>query len=400
MTKLKNNLFFALLPLLIISFVSNVVPYIYIPSLPEIANYFKISEAQTTSTISIYYFVFSITLLIVGIVGDVWNKKHLLLGACLTIFTGTLFAGFTSNFYILLFGWALQAVGAAIILVIGQTWIGQSSTKNNITSLFSYFTIFLSFAPLIAPIMGGFINDGFNNWRYNFYLTSVLSLIALVFINGINPPNPILQKVPLRKVASDYYQLLFKSNFLGLIGTSLACFFFQGAIMTYSSFLFTKQLGIKPSLYGFISVPAILGILIGQFPTIYIEKKKGIIKAHLFNCIVAMSALGGSLIYYLIEGKHSVVELALVILVYNIGFGGHSLLAISRVMSIFKEQRSYSSALLNFSNQSVAYLASVIVQLLFLFFGSAMEIHNYVSILTILFILISIPLFRKNISSL
>lgn len=394
--KPSNNIFIALIPLLTISFVSKVAPYIYIPSLPDIAEYFNLNQSQTGSTLSVYYLALSLTLLAVGMVGDVWDKKRLLLGASIVIFMGAAISAVTSQFGLMLLGWALQAAGAATIIIVGQTWIGQSSNRKNITSLFSYLTIVLSFAPLAAPVIGGVVTDTFS-WKYNFYIVAVLSLFASIFISKATPP-PAIQhsSFSVKQVAVSYYRILFRSKFAGLISTSLVCFLFQGALMNYSSFMFINQLGVKPSEYGLISVPVIAGIIIGQFPVIYIEKKRGIVAAHLFNSIIAVSALLASLLFYTITGTHSVIELALVIFVFSIGFGGHTLLAIRNVMTVFASKRSHSSALVNFLNQFTGYIASVIVQFLFALSDSAMLIHNIICGFAIILIIASLPVFKKS----
>ena len=396
MKKSRSSIIIALIPLLTISFVSKIAPYIYIPSLPDIAEYFSLSQSQAGSSLSVYYLSLSLTLLVAGVVGDVWDKKRLLLGASIVIFLGAVISAVTPQFGFMLSGWALQAVGAATITIAGQTWIGQSSNKKNITSLFSFMTIVLSFAPLAAPIIGGVITDTFS-WQYNFYIVAALSLFASIFISKATPPPPIQNNsISIKQVATSYYKILFRSKFVGLTSTSLVCFLFQGALMNYSSFMFINQLGVKPSVYGLISVPVIAGIIFGQFPVIYIEKKRGIVAAHLFNSVVAVSALLTSLLFYIITGTHSVVELALVIFVFSIGFGGHTLLAIRNVMTAFASKRSHSSALVNFLNQFTGYIASIIVQFLFVLLGSAMQIHNIISGFAIILIIATHPIFKKS----
>ncbi len=395
MKKQGSNLFIALIPLLTISFVSNIAPYIYIPSLPDIAGYFSLNQSQAGNTMSVYYLTLSLTLLVAGVVGDAWDKKHQLAGASIVIFLGATISSVASQFGLMLSGWALQAAGAATITIVGQTWIGQSSNQKNITSIFSYLTIILSFAPLAAPIIGGIVTDTFS-WQYNFYIVAALSLFASLFISQTTPPPPVQNnRISIKQVATSYYRILFRSKFVGLISTSLVCFLFQGALMNYSSFMFIDQLGLTPSVYGLISVPVIAGIIMGQFPVIYIEKKQGIVAAYLFNSVVAVLALLASLLFYMITGSHSVIELAFVILVFSIGFGGHTLLAIRNAMTVFTSKRSHSSALVNFLNQFAGYIASVIVQFLFVFLGSAMHIHNVMSGLAILLIIATFPIFKR-----
>lgn len=70
MKKTGNNILAALIPLFTVSFVSHIAPYIYIPSLPDIADDLRLDEAQAGSMMSAYYLALSLTLLLVGVVGD------------------------------------------------------------------------------------------------------------------------------------------------------------------------------------------------------------------------------------------------------------------------------------------------------------------------------------------
>lgn len=399
MKKTGNNILIALIPLFTVSFVSHIAPYIYIPSLPDITDYFHLEKAQAGSMMSAYYLALSLTLLLVGAVGDRWNKRMLLAGASVVISIGAMLCSLPSQFGWVLGGWALQGVGAATITIVGQTWIGQSSEKSNITSLFSYMSIILSFAPLVAPVIGGMITDCYS-WKYNFFAVGFLSVCSAMFIYKTTPPPPIRNdKVSVRQVFAGYRHIMFKSEFMPLIATSLVCFLFQGTLLAYSSFLFIDQLGLTPATYGLISVPVVVGCIIGQFPVVYLEKKHSITAAFLFNSAVAVAALLSSLVFYMLTGTHTIIELALVILVFSIGFGGHTLLAIRNVMIAFPSKRSRSSALLNFLDQLMGYIAAVVVQLLFIFVGSALSIHNIACIAASILIILATFIYLKHIGA-
>lgn len=372
-----------LIPLFSISFISHIAPYIYIPSLPDIASAFDIDISEAGGMMSAYYLALSVTLLLIGAIGDRCDKKKLLTMASIAIFIGAMLGALPTHYGLVLMGWALQGIGAAAITIVGQIWIGQCSNKNNITSLFSYMSIALSFAPLIAPIVGGLVTE-FLSWEYNFFVVGFLCLLSALFIYKTVAPEPTQKDgISIKRIFLDYFQTLLRSNFLPLVATSLVCFLFQGMLMAYSSFLFINQLGLPPALYGLISLPVVTGCIVGQFPVLYLEKRHGLTAAFIFNSVVAVSALLFSLLFYAINGSHTIWELAVVILVFSIGFGGHTLLATRNVMEVFSSRRSHSSALMNFLDQFAGYIASVAVQLLFAFIGSAMMIHNAACAITI-----------------
>ena len=397
MKKIGNSVLVALIPLFTVSFVSHLAPYLYIPSLPDIAAYFDIvDKSETGSMMSAYYLALSLTLLLSGVVGDRRDKKKMLAAASVMIFIGAMLGSLSPDFELALTGWIFQGVGAATITIVGQTWIGQTSHKDNVTSLFSYMAIVLSFAPLVAPVMGGLITEAFS-WKYNFFIVGILCLLSALFIYRAIPPPPVQNgPVSVRKVFNDYLGIFLRSDFMVLMGASLSCFLFQGMLMAYSSFLFIDQLGLTPAVYGLISVPVVIGSVIGQFPVVYLEKKCGLTAAFMFNSVVAAAALLFSLAFYMIKGTHTVSELALVIFVFSVGFGGHTFLATRNVMTAFSSQRSHASALMNFMDQFVGYIAAVAVQVLFMFLGSALLIHNVACGVALILIILTSYIYIKT----
>lgn len=386
MKKYYGNIVAGLIPLFTLGFVAHMIPYIYIPALPDIAVCAEFSLSDATSLMGAYSMMLSVTLLFVGAIGDRWNKKKLLTGGSAIIFTGAMLASIPAMYGTMHLGWALQGIGAAIITIVSQTWVAQVSTNDNITSHFSYMSIILSLAALLAPIIGGILTEACT-WRFNFLTTGILIFIASIPLYRTTPPPPIPHRCDsVRRVLSGYIRIMFRSPFISLTGTSLVCFMFQGALMSYSSFLFIDRLGVAPAVYGLISVPVVAGSIAGQFPVMYLEKRYGLTAAYTFSSLIAGAALVASLLFYTLTGTHTVTELALVIFVFSIGFGGHTLLAIRNAMASFSDNRSQASALLNFANQFSGYLAVLSVQFASIFAGSLMIIHNIACIFTVVLI--------------
>lgn len=387
---MKRSIYIVLLPLILVGFVSESAPYMLIPSLPDITASLGLSKSQAGGLLAVYYLTLSLTFLFAGVVGERYGKKWLLLTATLSIFMGSLMLGWGSTYLLLAAGRVLQAFGAGIVVVVAQTWIGQSSTQKNITRLFSYLTIVMSFAPMIAPIAGGLLNDSLG-WRYNFYFVAVLALLAIPFLILSSPPPPQQTKPP--KAFASYKRLLLCTPFFGMIATMLVCFLFQGALMSYSSFLFIEQLGFSPAVFGFISVPIVAGIIIGQFPVLWLEKRRGLAAAYTFNSAVVVAALLASLVL-----EQTVWALGITLFIFNIGFGGHNLIATRTVITHFATECSYSSALMNFMGDFTNYIATLAVQLLFLIVGTTAQIHNVVCMVTIALIALCYLFFKPKIT--
>lgn len=228
----------------------------------------------------------------------------------------------------------------------------------------------------------------------------ILIFTSAMFMFIISPPEPIvITRISIGKVLSNYIRLLAKTIFLPVVMASLVCFLFQGALMAYSPFLFINQLGLTPAAYGLISVPVVVGSIIGPFVVMYVNKRYDIKIVFILNTIIAVTALTASIVFYLITGTHTITELALVILISSIGFGGHCILAIRNAMTVFASHRSQSSALVNFLNQFAGYIAVLSIQFLFMFIASAMTLHNITCAVTVILLIGSTSLYLKTIKN-
>lgn len=163
MIKYRYRIFAGLLPIFVLGFVSH----------PQISEYFDLGESDTTTLMSSYYLSMSLSLLLAGIADDRWDKKYLLHGASAIIFIGAALVSFRPMYYMMLTGLFLQGIGAGIITVVSQTWVGQNSDRHNITPRFSYMSVVLSLAPLAAPVIGGLMT-----------LHNILCAVTVMFLIG------------------------------------------------------------------------------------------------------------------------------------------------------------------------------------------------------------------------
>ena len=389
---IQNTLIRSIIPIVIISFVSRVGANIFIPALPEITNDLNLTPSAASGTITIYFFILSISCLLVGAFIDFFNKKRLLIYGGIFTIIGSLLCGLSFNELMIMVGRGVQAFGGAIILIASQTMLGKISSTKNIVRVFAYFSLALSIAPLLAPTFGGFITE-YLQWRYNFYFIILISIIALFLLFATGKDNgqeDVVRcgKPKLNNIFSGYFSLFKSLKFIAIIGTSLICYFFQGGFMAYSSFLFIDHFGLSPDTFGLLSIPIVVGLILGRFPTIFLEKRYGVLTTYKFNSGVIIASMLFSLIYYIIVGHHTVVELLIVLSIFNIGFSGHVILSMSSAMLIFKEQKGQVSASLNFLNQTFSYLAALLVQLLLLFNVSFEMNYNIFAIIIIISILI------------
>lgn len=396
---LKGSFIWMILPILLVSFVSRIASNIYLPALPEITGSLSISAAEASGTVTIYFLVLSIASLLAGAISDYYNKKSLLMWGSLLTVVGSLLCAVASGLSFVMVGRAVQAVGGAIILVTSQTWLAGVGSKGNMLKIFAYFSLALSIAPLFAPTLGGFITEFFS-WRYNFIFLIVITLLAMFAIRGNSSKEQFAtldkKDLSLKNSLKSYFKLIASRTFIPIIGSSLLCYMFQGSFMAYSSFLFIDEFGMDPSDFGIASIPIVAGLIIGRIPTVMIEQKRGIMAAYSFNTLIILLSLGASLLYYQATGSHSVWELLVVLTIFNIGFSGHVILSLRNGMMLFNKQKGQVSATINFLNQTVSYLASFAVQILFAREVTSMVTYNIFAVASLALMVVIFFAFRAS----
>ncbi len=131
-------------------------------------------------------------------------------------------------------------------LTLARTIVRDVYPREQSASMIGYVTMGMVVAPMIAPALGGFLDEHYG-WRAIFGVTTTLGLAALaatiVILHETRPS--ALEASTAREVARRSADLLRKRNFLAYGGTSAfasAMFFsFVGA----APYLVQEQLGLS-----------------------------------------------------------------------------------------------------------------------------------------------------------
>ncbi len=391
---MRQNLLKTFIPIGVISFASELAPYILIPALPQISSSLLLSEGQGTALISLYYLALFISYGAAGLLSGIMPKKRVLLLSALLMMVGALTMATANGFVQLVMGRIVQALGAGFVIIVAQTWIAELATSKSAARLFMLLSMSMSVAPLLSPIIGGYISQ-FQSWQYIFYLLAVVTALSLVAIFFSSPPKSTQSKIDSpRKVFGEYGRLLTKTPLINRFLSVIACFFFIGSFMSYSSYLFIDELGVSESLFGFISVPSVVGTLIGQYIVVRIEKWRGLKTAYRFATVVAIVAL----LISLLPTMGNVYGYVAIFTLFSIGFGAHYLIAIRSVMvDDDSSHKSYTSTLVNQITDLTNFVSAGVIQLAFLWITTTNEIHIVVSIISILALYITYNAGRKSI---
>ena len=165
-----------------ITFINMFIPLstdLYLPALPEMGNYFSASEFLVGLTLTIFFFVFAVSMVLFGPLSDKFGRRPILIfGAA--IYTAASFAcAVSANIYFLLAGRFFQAIGSGAVITVSTALIKDCFRGQVMRKILAITQALGVIAPMVAPLVGGVLLT-FTDWRGSFYLLTILGTINLI----------------------------------------------------------------------------------------------------------------------------------------------------------------------------------------------------------------------------
>lgn len=162
-----------------ITFMNMFIPLstdLYLPALPEMGNYFSANEFLVGMTLTIFFFVFAVSIVLFGPLSDKYGRKNILLAGTLIFTISSLSCAMAADIYFLIAGRFFQALGAGAIVTVATALIKDCFRGSIMTKILAITQALGVIAPMAAPLIGGFLLN-FTSWRGAFFLLTFLGAI-------------------------------------------------------------------------------------------------------------------------------------------------------------------------------------------------------------------------------
>jgi len=196
---------------------------VYIPSLPQMGASLHVSSLEVQLTLSIFLISYGVSQLFIGAILDSFGRYKLGLISLVLFAVASLIIATTKNIHLIYIMRAVHGLTVATIVVAKRAYFVDVYKGDELKSYLSIFTIIWSAGPIIAPFIGGYLEDAFG-WNFNFYFLAgmavVLATLELFFSAETLHHRASFD---IRKIAAAYYQMATTPSFtLGLIMLGLA----------------------------------------------------------------------------------------------------------------------------------------------------------------------------------
>jgi MFS transporter, DHA1 family, multidrug resistance protein len=266
---------------------------IFIPSMPGLQASFGISYGIAQLTLTLYLVGMAVCQLFYGPLSDRHGRRPLLLGGMALFVAASLLAAVAPNITTLIVARLLQAIGGAAGIVLGRAMVRDVYPRDKAASVISYITMAFVVAPMIAPVLGGFI-DRAAGWRTDFWLLAVLGGVVLAAAWSTLPETHVHRSgsSAAPRLVEGAFRLFALPRFRGyattLSFTSAVFFAFLGG----APHVMVDVLKRTPMEYGLWCITVSAGYMLGNFVSGRYTQAIGIDRMVMAGCLIT---LGGGL---------------------------------------------------------------------------------------------------------
>ncbi|WP_028117704.1 Bcr/CflA family multidrug efflux MFS transporter [Ferrimonas senticii] len=241
----------------ILGLVAGLTPFaidMYLPALPAIASDFAVNTEQVQLTVSIYLLFFGAGQLLFGPLTDALGRLKVMNGGLLLFAVASLGCVLSESLNSLLLWRALQAIGGAATSVVLMGMIRDRFQKEEFARAISFVMLVMQLAPLLAPIMGGYLLK-FAGWHSLFVFLVLIAITMIVAVTlgiGETLVPEKRSELSFRGALRTYRQVLTNGYCMSYLAIGIMTAGSLFAFITNASFVYIEFFDLAPQHFGYV----------------------------------------------------------------------------------------------------------------------------------------------------
>ena len=269
----------------------------YLPALPEIGKYFATSEFLVGLTLTIFFLVFAVSMVICGPLSDKYGRRPVLIVGTGIYIIASLACVLAPNIYVLLTGRFFQGFGSGAVITVSTALIKDCFRGKVMTKILVITQALGVIGPMAAPLVGGVLLR-FTDWHGAFWTLTGLGIINLILALLLTETLPEEKRFQGKVFSSLALLASFarqKHFMMTLIMFALLSLPFM-AYLSVSSFVYIENFKLSAQEYSyFFAANASVSIL---GPMMYLRLKKVLSNSRLIQLCFAVSIVSGLLVLF------------------------------------------------------------------------------------------------------
>ena len=236
----------------------------YLPAMPAIAEDLASNSHRVQGTLAVYTAGFALGQLFFGPLSDAKGRRPVLLGGMLVFMLTALLCALASNVTTLTGLRAAQGFAGAASAVVVQALVRDLFNREDFARTMAYITLVMTLAPLIAPLLGGYLAHWFG-WRSIFWVlaafTAIMALACRVRLPETLPPER-RQPLHLRSILRNYLRLFRSKTAVGFMLCGAFSFAGMFAFLTGASFMYIELYDVSPEHVGYLFALNVMSLML------------------------------------------------------------------------------------------------------------------------------------------
>lgn len=261
----------------------------YLPAIPNIAQYFGISSGEIQLGVMWWLIGVMLTGVFIGPLSDMFGRKKPLLACCFISIGGSIICGVSTDPTMLMIARVLEGTVVGAMNSVGIVSMIDYYRNEKAVRALSVSANFMAVSPIIGPIVGALFVM-YMSWRYIFHLDAILVfLVALMLIIFMPETHPKEKRDPeqnfftpfklIAKVGKDPILLTYCVS----TGFTRIAFIFW---IAGGPVILIEQFHLSPSEYAIWQMPVIIAYVAGNLIITAIANKLNLRKAIIYMHII------------------------------------------------------------------------------------------------------------------
>ena len=262
-----------------------------VPSMPAIEHAFDTNYGRVQLILSMFLAAMALSQIVIGPLSDRFGRRPVLLAGFAAFVAACVASPFAPSIEALIAIRVVQGATGCVGIVLGRAIVRDLFERRQAASMLGYVTMGLAVAPMVAPSIGGQLQQHFD-WQAVFWLMAGLGIVCLV-VTWTQIAETNLHRTPQLSFGSmfrDFGVLLGNADFLLFTASSSLSTGMFFAFLGGAPYVSERMLHLSPGVYGLWFAVAPIGYAFGNFISARFTEHYGVARMIFGGSIVGLIA--------------------------------------------------------------------------------------------------------------
>jgi DHA1 family bicyclomycin/chloramphenicol resistance-like MFS transporter len=237
----------------------------FVPSMPGLQQTFSATTGVVQMTLTVYLAGLAVCQLLYGPLSDRYGRRPLLLAGMALFVVSSVACALSTSIELLIVARGFQAIGGASGMILSRAIVRDLFSRERSASVLGYITMAWVLAPMVAPSIGGVLDQWFS-FRAGFWVLAIAG--ALVFLASVArlPETNLNLQPSVSLIRFSLYKTLLQNRAFRGYTTTIA---FGSAVffcyLAVAPFMMVTVRGYTPIDYGMWFACSAIGYMAGNF---------------------------------------------------------------------------------------------------------------------------------------